>query len=99
MKAQSLGSHQLSCGSFLVFLYEKNWIKDITKIRRKHLLPPYFLVSRLWNQSIPKLFVLLLLLGFLVIIIAINQELSDFLEDRIGRDCHNHAQHAMDIAG
>lgn len=99
MKAQSLGSHQLSCGSFLVFLYEKNWIKDIMKIRRKHLLPPYFLVSRLWNQSIPKLFVLLLLLSILMIVIEIGQEFGDFFEDRIGRDCHNHPQHAMDIAG
>ena len=73
MKAQSLGSHQLSCGSFLVFLYEKNRLEAIMKIRRKALLPSYFLVSRLWNQSIPKLFVLLLLLGFLVIIIEIDQ--------------------------
>ena len=69
------------------------------KIRRKHLLPSYFLVSRLWNQSIPKLFVLLLLLGFLVIVIEIGQELSDCFEDRISRDCHNHPQNAMDIAG
>lgn len=58
-----------------------------------------FLVSRLWNRSIPKLFVLLLLLGFLVIVIAIKQELSDCLEDRISQDFHNHPQHAMDIAG
>ena len=42
MKAQSLGSHQLSCGSFLVFLYEKNRLEAIMKIRRTVLIPSYF---------------------------------------------------------